>query len=169
MRTRTITATAFLLLAVSGCGVGGGGDDQKAEEAIADKLMSSTDGAFSFEQEQADCIGKGMVDEIGVDQMQEIGLLNEDLEAEDSPDGVEMNKEDAEVTADVFMECVDIGDLLQEQMELGDLPAETADCIDEALSDDVVREFLAAAFQGEDEEGSATALLEPLQECIIPS
>lgn len=166
MRTRTITAVVALLLASSACGVVGGGDDKKAEEAIAKELMSSSDSTFKLEQKQADCIGKGMVDKVGVDQMKEYGMLTDDLKADSTPDSVEMSMDDAEATADVFIDCADIDKLLRDQLQLGDLDPKVADCVDEALTDDVLRDFLAATFAGKEADTASAALLEPLTKCM---
>ena len=166
MRTRTIIAVVALLLASSACGVAGGGDDKKAEEAIAKELMSSNDSSFKLEQKQADCIGKGMVDKVGVDQMKEYGMLTDDLKADTSPDSVKMSKDDAEATADVFIDCADIDQLLRDQMQLGDMDPKIADCVDKALTDDLLHDFLVAIFQGDEADAASANLLEPLTKCM---
>jgi hypothetical protein len=66
-----LAALTFLL---AGCGSGG---DDVAAQSISDSIMkeqkksgSTTSQFFTMKQKDADCIGKGLVDKIGTDQLQ---------------------------------------------------------------------------------------------------
>ena len=163
MKIRTLGATAVLVLTLGACG---GGDDSEASKAIADSMMeSNTEGeTFQVTQDQADCVGEGLVDEIGTDKIIEYGVLSEELETtEDGIEQVEMSDEDAESAADVMMECADIKEIFTGEM--GELPQEAQTCIDEKLTDDVLHEFLVAVFKN-DQEGGTQNLMTALTECM---
>jgi hypothetical protein len=160
MKIRTLGATAVLVLTLGACG---GGDDDEASKAIADSIMDSNSDTFEVTQEQADCVGDGLVEEIGTDQIVEYGILTEDNKAADGIEQVEMSDDDAESAADVMMECADIKEVFTSAM--GELPEEAQTCIDEKLTDDVLHEFLVAVFKN-DQEGGTQNMMTALTECM---
>ena len=163
MKIRTIGAVAALALSLTACG---GGDDEQASKALSDSIMESNDQTFEVTREQADCLGDGMVEEIGTDQLVEYGIITEELEAADGIEGVEMSQGDAESAADVMSGCADIKELFTGAM--GDnIPAEAQACIDENLTDEVLNKFLVAVFQN-DMEGGQQEMITALGECIQP-
>jgi hypothetical protein len=160
MKIRTLGATAVLVLTLGACG---GGDDDEASKAIADSIMDSNSDTFEVTQEQADCVGDGLVEEIGTDQIVEYGILTEDNKAADGIEQVEMSDDDAESAADVMMECADIKEVFTSAM--GELPEEAQTCIDEKLTDDVLHDFLVAVFKN-DQEGGTQNMMTALTECM---
>lgn len=160
MKIRTIGVAAALALALTSCG----NDDEAAADAVAAGVLEGNDDTFQVTQEQADCLGEGMVDEIGTDQLVEYGIITEDLEQSDGIDSVKMSQSDAESAAGVMQDCADIKKIFTDQ--LGDsLPEEAATCIDENLSDEVLNEFLVAVFM-DDQEAGTQSLMGALQECL---
>jgi len=160
MKIRTIGATAVLALALAACG---SGDDGEASKAIADSIMDSNDSTFEVTQEQADCVGDGMVDDIGTDQLVEYGIITEDNEASDGIESVKMSEDDAQAAADVMQDCADIKEIFTGAME--ELPEEAQTCIDEKLTDDVLNEFLVSVFM-DDQEAGNEGLMGALTECM---
>lgn len=159
MKIRTIGATAVLALALTACGA----DDEAASKAISDSIMDSSDQTFKVTQEQADCVGDGMVADIGTDKLVEYGLITEENEPSSGIDSVEMSEDDANSAADVMQECADIKEVFTTAM--GEVPEEAATCIDENLTDDVLHEFLVAVFMN-DQEGGTQNLMTALQDCM---
>ncbi|GAA1478955.1 hypothetical protein GCM10009623_34010 [Nocardioides aestuarii] len=160
MKIRTIGVAAVLALALTSCG----NDDQAAADAVAAGVMEGNDDTFQVTQEQADCLGEGMVDEIGTDQLIEYKIITKDLEQSDGIDSVKMSQSDAEAAAGVMQDCADIKKIFTDQ--LGDsVPEEAAACIDENLSDEVLNEFLVAVFM-DDQEAGTQSLMGALQECL---
>lgn len=159
MKIRTIGATAVLALALTACGA----DDEAASKAISDSIMDSNDQTFKVTQDQADCVGDGMVADIGTDKLVEYGLITEENEASSGIDSVEMSESDANSAADVMQECADIKEVFTTAM--GEVPEEAATCIDENLTDDVLHEFLVAVFMN-DQEGGTENLMTALQDCM---
>jgi hypothetical protein len=160
MKIRTIGVAAVLALALTSCG----NDDEAASKAIAAGIMDSNDQTFKVTQEQADCLGDGMVDEIGTDQLVEYGLITEDMKESEGIDSVKMSDADAQSAADVMQECADIKQIFTEAMGTG-MPEEAAACVDEKLTDEVLNDFLVAVFK-DDQEAGTQGLMTALQECM---
>jgi hypothetical protein len=159
MRIRIIGAFAALALALTACG----NDEEAASTAISDSIMESSDQTFKVTRQEADCVGEGMVDRIGVDKLTDYGLLTEDLEANDGIDEVEMSEGDAGSAADVMGKCADIKELFTSAV--GELPEEARTCVDENLTDEVLRDFLTSIFMN-DQAGGQQELMGALQECL---
>ena len=160
MKIRTIGAIAVLVLTLGACG---GGDDEKASKSLSASIMDSNDETFEVTQEQADCVGDGFVEEIGTDKLVEYEVLKDDLSANEGIENVEMSEDDAGSAADVMLDCVDIKEVFTSSM--GELPAEAKACFEENLTDDLMRGFLVALFQG-DEDGGTQELMTALTECM---
>ena len=159
MKLRTFGAAAVLTL--TSCGQ----DDEAASKAISASIMESNDETFEVTQEEADCIGDGMVDKIGVEKLTDYGIITEDLKAEDGIENVEMSESDASSAADVMSQCADIKELFTSAM--GDLPQEAQTCVEENLSDEVLHDFLTAVFMNDQEKGNQE-LMGALSECLAP-
>ena len=136
----------MLALSLSPCG--GSGDDAKAAEAISASMMESSDDAFTVDQEQADCVGKCLVDKVGVDQLKEYGLLTDDLQMNESVSDVTMNEADADTSADVIVGCIDAAQMMADQMGADDsLTDEQKECAGEALDDEAMKTLFSKMFQ----------------------
>ena len=159
MRIRTIGAVVVLALSFAACG----NDEQAASEAISRSMMKSNNEGFKVTQAEADCVGEGFVDEIGVDKLTEYGIITEDLESTGGIDDVEMSEADAESAADVMADCADIKEIFTGAMD--QLPEEAKACVDEKLNDEVIHEFLVALFMNDAEAGQQ-GLMTALQECM---
>lgn len=159
MKIRTLGVAAALALLLTSCGQ----DEEAASKAISDSIMESNDETFEVTRDEADCIGDGMVEDIGVDKLTDYGIITEDLKADGGIESVEMSEGDAGSAADVMAECADIKELFTSAM--GDLPEEAQTCVDEKLSDEVLHDFLVSIFMNEQEQGQQE-LVGALGECI---
>lgn len=160
MKIRTIGATAVLALALTACG---GADDDAASKAIADSIMDSNSDTFEVSQEEADCVGDGMVEDIGTENLVEYGIITEENEPSGGIESVKMSEDDAQSAADVMQGCADIKEIFTGAM--GELPEEAQTCIDEKLTDDVLNDFLVAIFM-DDQEAGTQDLMGALTECM---
>ena len=159
MKIRTIGVVVLLALSLTSCGQ----DEEAASQAISSSIMESNDEAFKVTQEEADCVGDGMVDKIGVDKLTDYGIITEDLKANDGIEDVEMSEGDASSAADVMAGCADIKELFTSAM--GEMPEEAQQCVEENLSDEVLHDFLTAVFMNDQEKGNQE-LMGALQECL---
>lgn len=160
-----VPAVVLALTTLTGCG----GDDEadasslsKDEQTAADNLASqivrsgSMAGGGSSRNaatdEEAACIGEGAVTEVGLAELQSYGIVTEDLLVDRSIQGVEMEKDDADALAAVFVECIDAEALFEErflnQLPPGGSEQQRRACVEEAVGVDAVQDVLSASFQG---------------------
>jgi hypothetical protein len=167
MRTlRRAAAAVALLLAVTACG--GGDEDAEAAKAISDSIVAEgkgqggADQIFAMKRKDADCIGEGFVDKIGVEKLQEYGFLTEDLKTADELTEVTMSTEDAGAASDTLFSCVDVQEMMTGAM--GDVDAKTRKCLEGVMTEDALRELFTKMFSGKREE-AGQELVEPMMEC----
>ena len=152
-----------LTLTLAACG---NDDEAQAAEAISSSMMESSDEEFPVEQDQADCVGEGMVDRVGVDKLQEYGLLTEDLEMDGTVTDVQMEEGDADNAADVLVGCIDAQSILTDQFANDDtIGEEEQECINEVLDDEALTNLFSMMFQGREDE-AMNDLIEPLMSCM---
>jgi hypothetical protein len=167
MKRMTLIVLATLSLALTGCGAN---DDEQAKENIQASILEEEDIAGTeVTEEDATCLSDGIVDEIGTEQLQEYGLLNDDLEVESEVGNVKMNEEDADSMAEVFVDCVDAEKMLEEQFSTmtGSLSKEQQDCMMDVLDEEKVKEIMSSTFQG-DTAGMQSSLQEDFMKCVQP-
>jgi hypothetical protein len=160
-----LAVLAGLLLSLTACG---GGDDEAASKAISDSIMKEQQGAqqsvFTMEREEADCIGEGFVDEIGVDKLKEYEFLDENLKAKPMTNVV-MEPDDAEAATDVLFECADVPALMNEALASGgQMDEKTKACLDKVLTEDKLKSMFTLMFSGEQEKANQE-VIQPLTEC----
>lgn len=163
MRMRTLGVLAALALVAGGCAAS---DEEQAKEALAASIMKESDSTFKVSQSEADCIAAGFVDDIGVDQLKDYGILTEGEGNSKTLDDVTMAEGDAEAAADAFVDCVDVQQLLTDELPLGGMDAEVVDCVKGALSEDVIHDILAATFRGDSPDDASPGVADELAACI---
>lgn len=166
VRVLPATAVAVLLLALAACSGGGSGSGDQAAKAISSALMKNNSGTLKLTQKQADCMGNGLVDKVGTDNLQKYGLLTKDLKANSSIANVKMSSADADAAAGVLMGCIDAANLLRNQVEAGQSGTATKQCLDKVLTDDVVRSVFAGIFSG-DTAAATQKLTGPMTKCLM--
>lgn len=163
-RALLVAGGLALSLTLTACG---GGDDEKAAEAISASMMEESDEEFPVDQEQADCVGDGLVDKIGVDQLQEYGMLTDDLQVNESVGEVTLEEGDADNAAEVIVDCIDAEAMMAEQLGGDDsLTPEQQECVSEALDNDALKRLFSMMFQGKEDEAT-NELMGPLMECVM--
>jgi hypothetical protein len=141
-----VLALALLAAACGGDGGGLGAAAQAKADEIKTELMADTSAENPFTDEAAaSCFADGLVGEFGVDRINEL----------DSGAGVEegfanMTAAEQETVADLAMGCIDFQSIIKEQMAASGLPEEQANCVADALSDDVLKALFLAQIRGED-------------------
>lgn len=166
MKRTILSAALASVLFVSGCG---GGEDEEAKTAISDYLMEQQGETqmLKLERGEADCISEGMVDGIGVDQLKEYGFLNEDGTVNKDSQITDMSKDDSEAMVDSMFDCTDVMKTMQSELAsaMGEQTPEVQACLEDALTEDVVRKVLVANFSG-DAQQAQQDLMGPLGACI---
>jgi hypothetical protein len=172
--SKLLSAAVVTVLActVSACG---SGDDETASKNISASILktqkSSTGAAqlLRLEKKDADCIGDGLVEEIGTDRLQEYGVLAEDMRTEKSATEVEMSVADATAATDVLFACSDVATMMRRAVaRTGSIPQQMQACVDKALNEDNLRPMFSKVFQGKQAEAQR-ALTAPVTKCATGS
>jgi hypothetical protein len=173
MKTSLAAATATLLaLTLASCG---SNDDAEASQAISASIMKSQSSSgdsgsqlLSLKKKEADCIGSGLVDKIGTDQLKQYKLLTKDNKAGQDVTQVKMSKGDAESATDVLFGCTDVPAMMKKAMNSsGQVPAQMRACVDKTLSEQALRGMFTNVFQG-NEEQARKDLITPMMRCARP-
>jgi hypothetical protein len=181
---KTAAALCSAMLMLTACGGGDDGsepegqasvssEDAKAKESIkASVLAESTEvvGDTALTDEQAGCFADGLVDEVGVEKLQEYKLIDENYEMTEDAEPTDMSKADAEATASVITGCVDVKALIEEQIDQGagtELTEEQASCISDAIDEEAIEAGLAAEFQGNEGDNPLEESMGDLMACVM--
>lgn len=146
LTTLIIGAAAVMCLALSGCG------GTVSKEDFAASFAESTGSESPLTKKQATCIGENIYAEAGEERINELdGELSEDTT---------IPEELITPVAKAGPRCAGAGDVLRKQLEAGDITAEQADCIVQAINNDEklnqqVWEALAASYGGDQSKAAA--------------
>ena len=111
---KTLAVVCVALLALGTLGACGENDEETAKANIQEGVLTddSASGGAPLSEDQAECFADGMVDKLGVEKLQDYGLLDDDLGFVGDANPTDMSADDAEAAAGVLTDCVDFGDLL---------------------------------------------------------
>lgn len=136
-----------------------GGDERSDEEqayvdALAEWSEAQQAERLGFDEEESRCFAEAIVDAVGVGALQE-AATPEEIRAspEDDPlDAVEVDRSQAEAIYDDTDGCIEYREVfLNAARRQGELSDAQLECLDEALTDDLVRNYLVATFDEEEE------------------
>ena len=185
--TKMAAALCAAVLTLSACG---GGSEEPSQEGAQEEASSDSPeeaeaksniktaileeegteltGGAKPSEEQADCISGGMVDEVGIDKLQEYELLTDKLKINEEANPTDMESGDADALAGVFVDCIDVEEMLTSQFSSSEqeIPAEAQECIREAVDEDAMKDGLSASFQGKEDEGF-TAMQQEMTACVM--
>ena len=165
---KTVAVLCAAMFALTACG---GGDDAEAKKNIKASLLEDDANLAGTKvtDKQAGCVSDGMVDEVGVEKLQEYKLLNDELKISKDAKPTDMEKADAEALAEVFVDCVDLEKMFEEQFASGamaeQLTDEQQECLRDAVDTDVIESALADTFQGKQADPAA-GLQSDLMACV---
>ncbi len=145
---KTLALLCALLLTLTACG----SDESEAKDSIKASLLDNPKvTGTELTDEEAGCVSDGMVDEIGVDKLQEAKLLDDENKVVEDPN-LDLGATEADSLAEVIVGCVDVEELLTEQLGpmMENMTDEQTACITEAFDEDVFTEVISASFQGKD-------------------
>ena len=169
----SLAAVSAALLALSLSSCGGSNDDAEASKAISASIMKSQNASgneaasqlLSLKKKEADCIGSGLVDKIGTDQLKQYKLLTKDNKAGQDVTQVKMSKGDAESATDVLFGCTDVPAMMKKAMNSsGQVPAQMRSCVDKTLNEQALRGMFTNVFQGNEEQAKKD-LITPMMRC----
>lgn len=162
------TLTAVLALGLSSCG---NNDDATASKSISSSIMKSQKGAagasqvLDLKKKEADCIGDGLVKDIGTERLQKYKLLTKDLKADKQVTAVKMDAKDAKSATGVLFDCTDVPTMMQSAVaKSGSLPKSMKGCVNKALNEKNLRPMFEKQFNGKGEEATQ-GLLKAMSAC----
>lgn len=157
-------------LALSACG---GGQEDDARENIKTGVMENSSqvaGGVELTEDQAQCFADGLVDDVGVDKLQDYGLLDENNELVENAQPDDMSAEDAEATAEVITSCVDVKQMIQDQLGAAgstELTDEQTACVLDAIDEDDIEAGLADSFQGKEGANPLGDSMGAVMSCVM--
>jgi hypothetical protein len=141
--------------------------DAKAASSISSSIMEQqkSGSAMPLKQGEADCIGKGLVDTIGTDQLQKYKVVTADYKLNKQVTSVTMSHGDAVKATDTFFGCADVLGMVKAAMsESGQMPPQVKTCIDKSLKKDDVHDMFVGMFEGKAAQATA-GLQQSLTKC----
>lgn len=175
-RAMATTAAAVLVLVLAACGSDDGGGTAAAAESneyvevLAAEMLADPDAPF--DQSQAECLAREVIDAIGgVELFEDAGVTPQDLAEADGDGGVlaqagveEPSDDQIHDAGAAFGNC-DIGivDLMGDDADK--LSQEAIDCLDEAVTDEVMGEIFLVA-DNDDEEMVDDIVFEAITPCL---
>ncbi len=175
--SRRFLTLAVLPAALVLASCGGGGDSKSAEAKPYVDAMSTSmtdEEGFPGDEKQARCFSEGFVDIVGIDKVKKMGTPAEF--ADDSTgmefDELNLTRDQGGKLYDQFGDCdMDMRELMLAEAEDEDTPAEVKACLDEELTDDIVKDFFVTMMlDGEDaleKSDGGTKLTEALMGCMM--
>lgn len=174
--TRRSLAILALLATVAASGGGDDGGDNAAAadtplgRALTAELLDESEDSPIATEEDARCVAGGIVSEIGEDRLVELGVTADNV-GDGSIEDVAFTEDEAATIVDTMFDCVDVKAALVSEFE-ADFGAEGAECVADNLDDELVRDLMAQAFLGEDEQEMPAeffqAFLDIAAECDLP-
>lgn len=136
------------------------GGDKSLAVALADNMMeeAATGGSPVTSREEADCWANGLVDGIGEDRFNEMGVTPDAIgEIDELP----LTDDEVSVVVDSLFECVDVQQSFADQFA-GDFGQEAADCFAAELDADLLKEILGAQLAGGEASADAFAAFQEI-------
>jgi hypothetical protein len=168
-----ITRTTALLTATAltfGLGACGGDDEGGAAgsplaEALAADMLDEGEGSPVATEEEANCWANSIVDEIGEDRLEELGMTVENVgDVED----YDFTDDEMSTMVESMFDCIDVKAAFAAEFE-EDFGAEGAECVADALDEDLVKEAMLAEQSGAEEPSAEfmQAFLDIAAECDL--
>jgi hypothetical protein len=123
-----------------------GGEEILGEDEYTDVLAASfedPDTGFGGTADEARCAAEAIVDAIGADRMQEAGVTEEVLTADENA-GSDLTEEEATAVADAVIECVDLAAAYARGFAGELASADDTACVAERFDDDIYRQLIVA-------------------------
>jgi len=145
-------AVPLVVLGLVAASCGGGDDSEAIAAAIADQMMDDADEDSAFDREQAECFGSEVVERVGVDRLEALGLGLADIEAGAEPASVDLAPGDLDDMTNAMTACINFGrlviDPLVAQFDVGEA---SADCVADRINEaNFAREMAESSFRGVD-------------------
>ncbi len=144
MRTAfTALVLAALALSLSACG-----QTEEAKASLSRSFQKEDLGDTDVSAEQGDCMAEAIVDGVGVDQLKEYDVLDDDGRVNDNLGDTELSEEDADIVASALVDCIGAEEIVQAQIVQDQMTKQQRDCVLEAIDAEQLTALISSGFQG---------------------
>jgi hypothetical protein len=176
MTSRIAAALLAFALVGAACGDEGGTltpEEQVLADAILAEMISESDPGDPLHGEaSARCIAEGLVGDLGVARLAELGIEAQNVGSPDTAFAA-MTDEEIDVVAAVALGCPTFRQALSAEMTADGVSAESAEClVDQLVETGVFRQLVAAAIRGDstdvilEDPGNTAALITAMSKCF---
>lgn len=164
MRSPAFAVTALLLVAACG-----GSDDgpSAADEAAAASSISEYWESTGLTAEESDCLGEAAVDEFGIGHLQDLGILDDELVANEKIATALTSVTDSSKAATMIVDCLTLPGLMKRQYQ--GIDDDTAQCLADAYGRDRMIEAMAAELTGEGSVETPDEVTAEMRKCAPDS
>lgn len=157
------TAAAVVSLALTGCG----GQEDEAKTTMSESFQKEDLGGIKVDEKQADCMAGDIVDGVGVDQLKEYDILDDEGKVNDDLENAELAAEDADTVSAALVDCIGAETIVDEQVVQDGMTDPQKDCVRETIDENRLKELISVGFQGADEsDESVQQLQEDMTTCM---
>ena len=169
MRLRSLLFLPAAALVLTACGGDGSSAEAKPYVDAMVASMTESDDA-EIPEDDARCFSEKFIDIVGIDRVKKAG------DPDDFASGAgDMDFEDLELTRDeagkVYDSLGDCGQDPKEQVLAGlddeDVPAEAKTCVEDLVSDDLMREVVVAELMGDEDNKKAMEFGTGMMQCVM--
>ncbi|MDE0804035.1 MAG: hypothetical protein OSA99_12005 [Acidimicrobiales bacterium] len=125
-------------------------------DLVADGILDSPDDDFPVDDDEAQCVGVAVADDIGFSRLLTLGLAGGDLDG--------LTEDEAETFGASFSDCVDVRSILLDQVADSGAEPDVVACLDDQISDDAIEMLFVDTFAG-DTASAEGAFAEAIDAC----
>ncbi len=113
-------------------------------DLVASGILEAPDEDFPVTAAEADCVGRGVADEIPFGRLLSIGL-----ESTDDGDLGQLTDDEAVTFGATFVDCVDVRAILLAEVADSGVSTEVVECLDAEISDEAIELLFIDTFAGD--------------------
>jgi hypothetical protein len=159
------SAVAAMSFGLTACG----GQEDEAKTSLSESFQKQDLGGMTVEEEQADCMAGDIVDGVGVDQLKEYDILDDEGKVNEDLENAELNEEDADTVSAALVDCIGAETIVEEQVIQEGMTKPQQECVKETMDEDRLKDLISVGFQGGDASNEAVQKLqEDMTACMKP-
>lgn len=171
MRRLAVLGVTVVLLAAACGGDDLSGDGQAVADAIFDQMMADTAPDDPFGETEARCFADGVVRDIGVADLAELGMTAESIAAGTEPADVDLSDQQVDVMTDLMLDCVDFRTVFVQEFANEGISDESAECLADGFDDDFLRALAKSELSGDgvdptDDPAQAEKFFNLITDCL---
>jgi hypothetical protein len=149
-------ALAVLSLGLSACG----NQEEEAKTSMSESFQQEDVGGMDVDEDQADCMAGDIVDGVGVDQLKEYEILDDDGSVNDNVEDARLSEEDADTVSAALVDCIGAESIVEEQVIQDQMTDDQQECVRETMGEEQLKALISVGFQGADQSDEAVQQLQ---------